>query len=208
MVVNTEAVTAGDGPDPSDGRNRRSSRTRDAIVRAIVDLVAEGGTDPTAPQVADRAGVSVRTVYGHFATLSLLHDAVVQHVTGLVLERLELIDPSAPTAEKVDVLCGQRARINEELGALLVAASRLASRSPELDASRRFGRAASLDQIRRVFADELARWSPGVQARRVAVIHALVQVDAWVELREEAGLDPDRARIATTEAVALLLAGP
>lgn len=192
-------------PSPADGRTRRSQRTRDAIVGALVQLVLDGDVQPTAQQVADRAGVSLRSVYGHFSTTAALHHQIVEHVTHLVLERLQVIDAGEPTAVKVDLLCGQRARINEDLGPLLVAAGRLASGSPELASSRRFGRAASLAQVDRVFGPELAPLPPGARARRAAAIHALLQVEAWVELRDEAGLDAEQARLATAEAVARLL---
>src|SRR3954468_21815765 len=55
-----------------DGRAARSVRTRRAIVDAMRALHHEGDLRPTAPRVADRAGVSVRTVWQHFDDLEAL----------------------------------------------------------------------------------------------------------------------------------------
>src|SRR3954467_3230012 len=64
-------VVSGDGIT-GDGRAARSVRTRRAIVDAMRALHHEGDLRPTAPPVADRAGVSVRTVWQHFDDLEAL----------------------------------------------------------------------------------------------------------------------------------------
>src|SRR3954447_15843011 len=61
----------GDGVT-GDGRAARSVRTRRAIVDALRALHHEGDLRPTAPRVAERAGVSVRTVWQHFDDLEAL----------------------------------------------------------------------------------------------------------------------------------------
>ena len=48
-------------PAPTDGRTLRSLRTREAIVDATIALLEQGDLRPTAPRVADQAGVSVRS---------------------------------------------------------------------------------------------------------------------------------------------------
>jgi len=62
---------------PIDGRSARALRTREAIVDACVSLIEDGELRPTAPRVAERAGVSVRSVFQHFADLPALHSAVL-----------------------------------------------------------------------------------------------------------------------------------
>jgi hypothetical protein len=56
--------------EPSDGRVARSHRSRRAIVDAMRALHAEGDLRPTAPRVAERAGVSLRTVWQQFADMA------------------------------------------------------------------------------------------------------------------------------------------
>ena len=52
----------------SDGRLRRGERSREAIVAALFELVGEGVLQPTAQQVAERAGVGIRSVFGTSTT--------------------------------------------------------------------------------------------------------------------------------------------
>ena len=65
------ARPAGDR-EPADGRAARSHRSRRAIVNAMRELHAEGDHRPTAPRVAERAGVSLRTVWQQFADMETL----------------------------------------------------------------------------------------------------------------------------------------
>ena len=59
--------------DKVDGRRARGLRTRDAIVSALLELIAEGDIAPTAQRIADRARVSVRSVYQHFVDVEGLY---------------------------------------------------------------------------------------------------------------------------------------
>lgn len=65
-------------------RTRQLDRTRQAIVDAAIEMLT-GETDPgdlTMQAVADRAGVSHRTLYRHFADRQTLIDAVGRHIDG------------------------------------------------------------------------------------------------------------------------------
>lgn len=55
-----------------DGRRLRSERSRQAIVEAMLELVEGGNLVPTAQQVADRAGVGIRSVFRHFSDMESL----------------------------------------------------------------------------------------------------------------------------------------
>ena len=52
-----------------DGRTTRSARTRDAVIEALHALIVAGDPKPNAQRIAERAGVSTRTVFAHFASL-------------------------------------------------------------------------------------------------------------------------------------------
>jgi len=52
----------------TDGRRARGERTRVRVLEALVALAEEGQVRPGAQQVADRAGVALRTVYHTFPT--------------------------------------------------------------------------------------------------------------------------------------------
>jgi AcrR family transcriptional regulator len=190
-----------------DGRAARSNRTRTTIVSALLDLLLEGEVAPTAQRVADRAGVSLRSVFGHFASVAALHRAAIDEVTREVVVRLEPIDPEESTEVKVELLCGQRARINEDLGPLLLAAERHALTSSELAAARAFSRQSSVNQIDRLFHRELGALDALVKRRRVATVQALLGPHTWVTLRNEQELTVEESRAALREAILAVLPG-
>ncbi len=51
-----------------DGRRARRERGRIAVSDAVIDLAFEGNANPTAEQVAKRAGVSVASLFRYFET--------------------------------------------------------------------------------------------------------------------------------------------
>lgn len=60
----------------SDGRRRRAQDSRQRIVAAMIELVAEGRITPGAEEVAARAGVGLRTVFRHFNDMESLYAAL------------------------------------------------------------------------------------------------------------------------------------
>ena len=81
---------------PLDGRTARAVRTRAAIVEACIELIDEGDLRPTAPRIAERASVSVRSVFQHFADLDTLFVAVGERVDAIVVQRTRLIEALTP----------------------------------------------------------------------------------------------------------------
>jgi AcrR family transcriptional regulator len=175
------------------------------VIEALLALLTEGDPQPGARRVAQRAGVSTRTVFTHFATLEDLYRAGAERATALVLSLLSPIDPAAPLAERIDELCRQRARVNEEVGPIRRAAALRAPLSPTLTEAREYGRRASYEQLDRVFAAELARLDGPTRRRRRAAVDAALGGDAWDLMRTTHGLSPDDARAAVHDAVRRLL---
>lgn len=193
---------------PADGRTARSERTRTAVLDALERLVAAGDTEPGARRIADDAGVSVRSVFAHFASLDDLHAALVARVRDQVLARLRPIDPARPLPERIVEVCAQRARIAEELGAFRRAGGARAATSAPLAEARRASAIASRQQIERVFATELGRFDRRERARRCAAVDAAVSGETWDLLRGTHELSPPDAEATMGGSVAALLAPP
>src|SRR5947209_18265493 len=87
----------------SDGRAARSERTRRAIVDAMRALHNEGDLRPTAPRIAERAGVSVRTVWQHFDDLETLLVEAGRRDLEIARSFVAPIEPSLPTAARVEI---------------------------------------------------------------------------------------------------------
>ncbi|HEM46810.1 MAG TPA: TetR family transcriptional regulator, partial [Alphaproteobacteria bacterium] len=68
-----------------DGRIRRTERSRAKMVKAFFELVGEGVLQPTAQQVAERAGVGIRTVFRHFSEM----DRLFAEIDAMVREQIE-----------------------------------------------------------------------------------------------------------------------
>lgn len=189
----------------TDGRAVRALRTRDAVLDALEAFVREGRSDPGARHVAERAGVSTRSVFAHFAGMDDLHAALADRIRARVIGLLRPIDPAGPLEARVADLCEQRGRVAEEIGPFRRAAAARAESSPALAAARREGERASIDQIERVFATELAPLPEAERAARVATVDAIVSGDAWDRLRTAHSLSTRAAMAATTAAVSALL---
>lgn len=56
----------------TDGRIQRSERSQRVIIEAFLSLCEQGILVPTAQQVADEAGVGIRTVFRHFSDMESL----------------------------------------------------------------------------------------------------------------------------------------
>ena len=50
----------------SDGRRQRSQRSRQKILEAMWALMLDGDMDPSAADIAEKAGVGLRSVFRHF----------------------------------------------------------------------------------------------------------------------------------------------
>ena len=87
--------------EPADGRAARSHRSRRAIVDAMRALHAEGDLRPTAPRVAERAGVSLRTVWQQFADMETLLVEANRRDDEILRSLMKQIDPDQPLAARV-----------------------------------------------------------------------------------------------------------
>ena len=65
--------------DGSDGRLRRSARTRKALIEAYLDLLRENQQPPIAAEIAKRAGVSTRSVFERFTDILTLSFAAADY---------------------------------------------------------------------------------------------------------------------------------
>lgn len=75
----------------SELREAQAQATRDSILHALVEVLAEGVDTLSIPAVAKRAGVSVGTVYRHFGDKAGLLDALLPYAgrrTGLQVESI------------------------------------------------------------------------------------------------------------------------
>jgi len=144
-------------PDATtDGRLARSLMTRAAVVDALLALIEAGELQPTAPQIAERAGVSLRSVFQHFRDREALFAAAADRQTQRLRVLVEPIDARAPLAERLVTFVAQRARLLETLAPVRRAALLLEPFSKEVATRLRVVRALKRVEIEQVFAAEVA----------------------------------------------------
>src|SRR5262249_1506333 len=88
MAVRIQSRPPRPAPRALDGRQRRSERSRGAIVQALFELTRAGELEPTAQQVAARARVGIRSVFRHFADMDSLYAELGAQVRASVMPLL------------------------------------------------------------------------------------------------------------------------
>jgi len=176
--------------DPqTDGRIQRSERSREAIVQAMLDLIAEGELAPTAQQVAVRADVGVRTVFRHFSDMESLYAAMndaiqLRHVDGFTPGT-----PEAAFAKRLEGLLDQRFALLESLAPYIRASARPRVRSAFLREQH--------DRDVRAFRKNMLGWLPELADAEPAVVHAFeltLSFEAWNRLRIDQKLSVRKAQ--------------
>jgi len=175
-----EPFTAAKKPD---GRLLRSERSRQLIIDASRELVNEGVLVPTAQNVADRAGVGIRTVFRHFADMETLFATMDTQLRetyeGLFLGG----DRAGSLSERIQHAIERRATAYEKLSSLMLSTRAQMWRSPTLQ--------KNYARNQRGLRRDLADWLPEVaeldNVKREAV-DAAASFEMWNRLRNHQGL--------------------
>ncbi|MEU7589260.1 TetR/AcrR family transcriptional regulator [Micromonospora sp. NPDC049230] len=188
-----------------DGRTARAERTRAAIVEAHLALISEGDLRPTGERIAERAGISLRTLWTNFKDMETLFEASGAEVLRQQDAAHRRISPGLPLAKRVDAYCRQRARLLQLIAASARAAQMREPVSEQLHRNRLKHIERVRHEVEELFAVELAAAGSG----REQLLHALVTAStwqAWSMLRYGLGLGVDQARAVMTRTVGALLA--
>lgn len=200
-----EIDTAADIGEPIDGRTARAVRTKDAIVDATLALIDEGDLRPTGPRIAERAGVSVRSIFQHFDDLDALFSAVGERVVARMAELMRPIDPADPLAERTADFLEQRTTVLESLTPVLRAALVHAASSTVIRGQFENGHRFLVAQVEQVFSREIAAAGSAGPTLRDGLVVA-VSWPSWDLLRGPQGRSVDEARMVTESMVRALLA--
>lgn len=188
-----------------DGRSARAQRTRDSVVDAVLALVADGNSRPTAREIAERAGISVRSVYVHFDDLDDLFRAAAGRHFERLSDLLVPTDASLPLPERIAASVDQRVQLHERAGAVRRAADQWAPQSPALAEVIRQGRLVGRQDVERLFGPALEGRADHEVA--LSALSAVLGAETWDALREQ-GLSVDAAREVLVHTVTRLLEEP
>ena len=189
-----------DPASAADGRVRRGERSRHRIVSALFELVGEGALQPTAQQVADRAGVGIRSVFRHFAEMESLYSEMDARLETEALALLRGDDRTGSVEERVRALVRQRTRLFERIGPYKRAGNLQRWRSAFLQ-----GRHLHLQ--RRLHAD-LRAWLPELEGAPADLVEALelaTSFESWDRLRGDRQLNQKLVAAVIERTVSALL---
>jgi TetR/AcrR family transcriptional regulator, regulator of autoinduction and epiphytic fitness len=188
-----------------DGRTVRAERTRQALVDALLGLLDSGVLSPTAAAIAERAGVSERSLFQHFPDREALFEAVARQQYERVMPTLRPVDASLPLAERIDEFTRQRARLYELIGGVRRAALLIEHESPAVAGWLTTARRAKAAEAERVFRRELEALPADEREPLRAALVALCAWPAWDSWRTHQRLGVSRARAAMAAAIRALL---
>jgi len=176
----------------TDGRSARGERTRDAIVEAHAGLLREGVLKPTAKVIAERAGVSLRTLWLNFKDLETLLEATTAYWLDADAALRRPIDPDLPLADRIDRYCTQRVSRLEHIAPAARSSALGEPFSAALQRSRHEHVERALQDLDATFGRELDE--AGTDRTVLAdALFAASSWPAWSSLRDDLGLDADAA---------------
>lgn len=191
--------------DTLDGRVARSARTREAVVAAFLDLVQEGNLRPTAKQVAERAGVSLRSVFQHFDDLETLFAEVADRQ----IERLKSLWPTPPPGstfpERLAKFVAERSRLLEAISPVRRAAVLQEPFSEVVARRLNWVREAARAEVGAAFGPEFAGRSAADRAELLAALDVATNWGTWEALRRQHGMTEDAAARTMSRMIEALL---
>ena len=190
----------------TDGRHARRERGRTAVSEAMIDLVFEGNIPPSPDQIAERAGVSIASLFRYFETLDDLRNETID----IYFERhghlFDIVDIGEGALDgRIQNLVRSRATLyetTEPMGRLLrVRANEVAAASDLLHRAR----VTRADQIRQHFDHELRPLSRARRDDLVVTIVTLTSFESWDQMCNTHGRSHQQVRRAWTTALGQLL---
>jgi len=192
---------------PKDGRAARSYRARLALAGALLNLLNEGVGRPTAAQIAERAGVSLRLVFHHFDDL----EAIYASAGDLQIERVRTltkpVDPALPFAERVATFLKIRARVFEYVSPVRRASMRWETSSAEISRRMRVAHQLAREHTLHAFAGEIASAPAGQRAEVAAALDSVTSWETWEFLRSRSELSVRQASRVVERMVRALVTG-
>ena len=181
-------------PYESPLRVEQAERTRDRILEAFAEQLADGADDFSIPKVAKRAGVATRTVYHHFPD----REAQIEALAGWIERKL---GPDEEPGDTADLPAYAERCYRRFLGQEAVARAQMATGVASSVRSRRRKRREKV-----IEGMVLETAAPAVDgAAAAALVKHLISAEAGMPLLDRYGLTGDQAAKTARWAVDLIL---
>ena len=193
------------GPPARDGRAERAERTRQAVADAMLALLEEGDLRPTAQRIAERAGVSLRTVFHHYQDMESLLALVADTQIERVVKLARPVPRDGSLDRRIESLAAERASLYETIAPVRRSALLSEPFSPEIASRLQWTRERNRAEISKVFAAELRALPPASRRDLLEALTAAASWSAWEALRAHQALTPAQAKRVMTRTMRALL---
>ncbi len=180
--------------DEADGRHLRRQRNREAVVDALLTLYGEGNLDPSSAEIAERAGSSPRSLFRYFDDVDdLCGEAIRRHEERIRRHVTVGAGPDDPLDDRVAALVASRVALYEAAGAVGQVARMRAPFQPLIAAELAQGRTFLRNQVRRLFARELAAIEPSRADALLSALDVATSFESYWLMRQAQGHGRARA---------------
>jgi len=176
-----------------DGRRLRSERTRQYIIEAYLVLLREGPGVPTAAQIAERAGYSVRSLFERFPDLLTLSLAAADHAFAQANALAIVRNVDADRATRIRTQVETRGQTCERWLPLWRALTRNLHHSEELKVRVRRVHEAVRLRLELMYRPELATMGAVERRHTLIALEAITDFESWARMREASGLSVEHA---------------
>jgi AcrR family transcriptional regulator len=186
-----------------DGRRARRERNRAAVIDALLSLIDEGHVPPSTDDIAERAGVSVSSLFRYFESLDDLQEQTIERHLERFADLFEIRAMGVgPLADRIDRLVDTRITLYRSIAPVARLARARGLDSPRVADKLAEIRAGFIRQIRDHFAPELATLPRADGNDLVVLIDALTSFESWDLARTTHGCSDRLVRRAWTAGVA------
>lgn len=192
-------------PPRVDGRRLRSERTKQLIIEAFIALLRDEPVMPTAVQIAERAGYSVRSIFERFPDLIALRIAATDYALAQALALAPARNIDGDRAARIKSQVETRAFTCERGVALWRVLLASEEDSEELKIRVKRARDTTVGRIELMYKPELSAVSDGERKQLLIALEALTDMESWARMRELHGLSFEEACSVWTCAIDRLL---
>jgi len=193
-------------PSRIDGRRLRSERTKQLIIEAYLALAHERSPQvPTAAEIAERAGYSVRSVFERFPDIHTLQVAAADYALVQVAALAPARNRDGDRRTRISTHVDTRARSCERWLPLWRSLIFNQGNSPELKQRAVESRQRVVERLEFMYEPELSTLDRSGRHDLLIVLEALTDVESWARMREFFGMSFEEACETWQQAIDRLL---
>ena len=171
-------------PGRIDGRRLRSERTKQLIIEAFLALLRDHSVMPTAVQIAERAGYSVRSIFERFPDLIALRISATDYALAQAAALAPARNVEGDRATRIKSQVETRAGTCERGVALWRVLLSSDDASGELAVRIAKSRESTVTRLELMYRPELSTLPKNERRELLIALEALTDHESWARMRE------------------------